>query len=242
MSAIISGRVCALLKPPLFTAFVSAFFTVVMLSGTPAGAGAFGEIAVSVGGTYPQGSFTRYADAGVLINVRATIHTPILEFISTWMDFSVVPFSRDVQQTFSITEILNGPTIIRPVEQITSKTMIAAHIGLQIANPTRKGFFRPRVAIGIGLYNFQTDITWEEEINDSTTVTLASEDIDTQTSFGWRGMLGADFFVSPKVGFTTDFVYDQVFGLRHEEGPDAGNKLTSRFQGFSIGIVFMFEG
>lgn len=236
MYSIVSRKACAYTKLTLLTVFSA----VVILAAPPAKAGAFGEIAVSVGGTYPQGSFTRYADAGVLINIRATIHAPVVEFASTWVDISIVPFSRDVQQTFSVTEIFNGPTIIRPVEQITSKTMIAAHIGLQIANPTRRGFFRPRVALGIGLYNFQTDVTWEEEINDSTTITLASEDIDTQNSFGWRGMIGADFFVSPQLGFTTDFVYDQVFNLRQEEGPDDGRKLTSRFHGFSVGVVFMF--
>ncbi len=229
-----SRRSCTLLTLALATALA--------LPAKPANAGVFGEVALSLGGTYPQGGFTRYADAGVLFNLRATIHTPVLEFVSTWVDISVVPFSRDVQQTFIVEQIVGGPTLFRPVEQVTSETMVAGHIGLQIANPTRRGLFRPRAALGIGLYSFQTDIVWTEELSDGTTTTLASEDIDTQTSFGWRGMLGADFFVSPQVGFTMDFVYDQVFNLRQEEGPDAGNKLTARFQGFSVGVVYMFEG
>ncbi len=205
-------------------------------------AGAFGEAAISVGGSYPQGTFTRYADPGFMANFRATIHAPEVEFFAFWLDFSFVSFSSETIETQSVTEIPGGPTIIRPVDQRTSEDMYAGHIGLQIANPTRKGFFRPRAALGIGLYQFRNVITWTETIDDTTSIVLADEVLDSQTSFGWRGLLGADFFVTPQIGITADFIYDHVFELNQDEGPDLNADLTSRFQGFTVGIVYMFEG
>ena len=205
-------------------------------------AGAFGEIAISAGATYPQGTFTRYADPGFMGNVRTTIHVPPLEFFAFWGELSYVSFSRETIQTQSVTEIQGGPTIIRPVDQQTTERMFAGHIGLQIANPTRKGFFRPRAALGIGYYRFHSSISWTEQIDDTISITLARELLHEQKTFGWRGRVGADFFVAPQIGFTADFIYDHVFELNQNEGPDLNADLTSRFHGFTVGIVFMFEG
>lgn len=192
-------------------------------------AGAFGEIAISAGGTYPQGTFTRYADPSFMANIHTTIHVPEVEFFAFWFDFSYVSFSLEIIETQSITEIQGGPTIIRPVEQLTREEMYTGHIGLQIANPTRKGFFRPRAALGIGLYQFRNVITWTETIDDTTSIVLADEVLDSQTSFGWRGLLGADFFVTPQIGITADFIYDHVFELSQDEGPNLNADLISRF-------------
>jgi len=204
-------------------------------------AGIFGEIALSAGGTYPQGTFVRYADPGFMGNLRVTTHAPVLDFFVFWIDISFVEFSREHIETVALTEIQGGPSIIRPIDQVTTENMIAGHIGLQLSNPTRKGFFRPRAAMGIGLYHFRNATTWTEEINDSTSIVLADEVHDSQTSFGWRGLLGADFFIKPNWGITADFVYDHVFKLTRTAGPDYEADLTSRFHGFSVGVIYMFN-
>ena len=80
-------------------------------------AGAFGEIAISIGGTYPQGTFTRYADPGFMANYRQTIHAPVVEFFAFWFDISYVSFSSETIETQSVIEIQGGPTITRPVDQ-----------------------------------------------------------------------------------------------------------------------------
>ena len=215
--------------------------TFALLPSSNIQAGVFGEVALSIGGTFPQGTFTRYADEGLLINLRATIHAPVVEFISFWGDFSGVPFSSESFDTQSFTYIDGGPTIVRSVRQDITETMIAGHLGLQLSNPTRRAFIRPRAALGIGLYNFSHVTTWTESIDDTTEVVLADETLDSQTSFGWRGLVGIDFFVTTELGCTVDFVYDHVFALNQTDGPDADAKLTSRFHGFTIGIVYMFQ-
>ena len=56
-------------------------------------------------------------------------------------------------------------------------------------------------------------------------------------------MIGADFFVTTKIGISADFIYDHVLGLNQTETPlpeDQAN-LTSRFHGFSVGVVYMFS-
>lgn len=211
------------------------------IAGKPASAGVFGEAAISIGGTYPQGTFIRYADPGFMVNARGTIHIPQMEFVVGWVGFSYVSFSKETVDTYyeGVT-IIGGPTILHPVRQTTSESMVAGHIGLQLASPTQNAFFRPRAALGIGPYGFRNVITWTEEVGDST-VTLADESLDSQTSFGWRGLLGADFFVSSQLGITVDLVYDHVFELNQIDGPQADADLTSRFNGFTIGIVYMFK-
>jgi len=46
-----------------------------------ASAGIFGEVSLSAGGIYPQGTFTRYADPGGFVTGRFTVHIPHVEFL-----------------------------------------------------------------------------------------------------------------------------------------------------------------
>ncbi len=215
-----------------------AAFAAASFFGTTAAAGVFGEIAASVGGTYPQGSFVRYADPGLLLNLRATAHIPKVEVFVGWADFSFVDFTSEELETrgFIPTE---GGTIEFPVTQSYSERMLAAHIGLQLATATQRAFFRPRAAIGIGIYNFSTDMSWDAELED-TTVQLAHEDLDSQTKFGWRGLVGVDFFITTQIGVTADFIYDHVLRLERVDGQQVAER-TSRFHGFTVGLVYMFK-
>ncbi len=213
-------------------------------------AGIFGEAAFAVGGTFPQGSFTRYADPGGMLNLRATLHIPKVEMFVLWANFSYVIFSSETIETEHYTHHQVGNntwTEVRPVDQVTEETMHSGHIGLQLGSMTRRAFFRPRAALGIGFYSFSHEIVWTEEDGDSTIV-VASESLDSQFSFGWRVLLGVDFFITSQWGVTADFVYDHVFQLNQTDGfaetatkVDTESDLTSRFHGFTVGVVYMFS-
>jgi len=215
-----------------------------------ANAGIFGEMAVAAGGTFPQGSFTRYADPGGMINVRATLHMPKVELFVLWVDFGYTLFDSETIKTKHYTYHQVGNvtwTESTPVDQITEESMISGHIGLQLGSMTQRAFFRPRAALGIGFYSFSHNIEWQEEDADSMIV-IASESLDSQFSFGWRMLVGADFFITSQWGVTADFVYDHVFQLNQADGiaetatkVDTESDLTSRFHGFTVGVVYMFS-
>ncbi len=198
----------------------------------------FGEVALAGGGTFPQGSFTRYADPGFLVNVRATLHIPKVEVFAFWIDLGGASFSDEHHNTTA--DIAGGPSI--PVIQTYSEGLFNGHIGLQLANMTRRAFFRPRAALGVGFYHFSSTMSWDMETVD-TTINLATETVDSQTRLGWRVLTGADFFISTRLGFTADFVYDHVFDLNQTETPLPNDNvdLTSRFHGFTVGLVYMFD-
>lgn len=223
-----------------YTLALALTFVLCTLPAESIRAGVFGEVAASVGGIYPQGSFTRYADPGFMGNARATIHIPSVEFMVGWFDFAFTQFSSETVETSRVLyDFDNGVTIRRPVDQTTKETMFALHLGGQISSASRRAFIRPRAGLGIGLYHFRNTISWTEQDAD-TTVTLASESLDRQTSFGWRALLGVDLFFTDQWGGTVDFIYDHVFELNQQDGPSANADLTSRFQGFSVGVIYMF--
>ena len=200
--------------------------------------GVFGELHLGLGGCFPQGTYTTYADPGLIVDLRATLHLPYVEMFAGWIDFNFIGFKHENLETEG--EIDAGNMIITfPVRQTYSENLYTGHIGLQLANPTQRGFFRPRVGIGVGFYNFQTDMKWEAELPD-TLLEIAQMDLDNQTRFGWRGVVGVDLFFTPSVGLSGDFIYDHVFGVERVEGDHAVDR-TSRFYGFTIGIVYMFK-
>ncbi len=201
-------------------------------------AGVFGEVAVAAGGTWPQGDFTRYADVGFQLSGRATIHIPHVELFSGWVGFSFSQFSRDTRSTTAY--IPGGPSV--PVDQTTSESAVSGFIGIQVSTITQRAVFRPRAAIGLGVYGFTTTTAWTFDTQD-TTIELDSQRDDSQTCLGWHGMIGSDFFVTTNVGISADFIYDHVLGLNQTETPLPKDQadLTSRFLGFSVGVVYMFS-
>jgi hypothetical protein len=125
------------------------------------------------------------------------------------------------------------------VNENYSEDLFTGHIGIQVASVTQRGAFRPRAGIGIGFYNFVTDLTWEADLPD-TTIEIATQELDDQVKMGWRGIIGADFFFTPQFGASADFIYDHVFNVERVEGIEAVER-TSRFTGFTIGFVYMFK-
>ncbi len=209
-----------------------------ILTANGAFAGVFGELHLGLGGTYPQGTFARYADPGFIIDLRATVHIPKAKFIVGWVDFNFIMFARENVETEG--SITVGPiTTFFPVMEKYSEDLYTGHIGIQLASITQRGAFRPRIGIGAGFYNFVTDMIWEAELAD-TTMEVARLDLDDQLRFGWRGVIGADFFFTPQFGASVDFIYDHVFNVERIEGTEAVDR-TSRFHGFTAGFVYMFK-
>ncbi|MCP4569424.1 MAG: hypothetical protein GY841_17755, partial [FCB group bacterium] len=164
-----------------------------------------------------------------------------VEMFVVWADFGFAHFKSETVETKRILyEIIDGPTVYRAVDQTTSENMVTGHIGLQLASMTKRAFFRPRVALGIGFFSFDNTISWTEQDAD-TTVVLTSETLDKQNCFGWRALIGADFFFTPQIGATFDLVYDHVFNLKQTESPDVATRRTSRFNGITVGIIYMFK-
>jgi opacity protein-like surface antigen len=127
-------------------------------------------------------------------------------------------------------------------EKRISQYNIALHAGLQLGSDTRRGAIRPRFAFAPGLYLFNTETTvtmWDAE-------DPFLDDSDAQVKFGWRGIVGCDFFLTTRWGISTEFVYDQVINLHHEtEYDELGrpNPVTksARFHGFMVGVVFAMK-
>ncbi len=211
-----------------------------LTGGTTCGAAVFGEVALTGGVVMPQGTFNRYADNGELANLRLSMHIPHVEMFVGWIDFEIGQFSRDEFETYKITQIVGGPTLYDPETQVTSEDLIAGHIGLQLASMSQNAFFRPRAALGIGLYGFSHKIEWKEDVGDSTVV-IASENLHRKTCWGWRASVGADLFFTPQWGATFNVVYDHVLKLRQKETLVDLSNNTSRFNGFTVGIIYMFS-
>lgn len=220
---------------------MTACICLILAMPATSSAGVFGDVSVAFGGTYPQGDFTTYADPGFTIDLRGTMRFSESAAVALWGGLSFVLFDHDVQTTHRRIELENDVVIFNPVEQTTDQMLIAGHAGLRLAAPTQGGFFRPRAAVGVGVYHFRHDITWEEHV-DGESYQLAYDNLDNQTKFGWRGRIGADFFILSEVGITADFVYDYVFNLEQEEGPSLPTReVDADFNGFSVGLIWLFS-
>lgn len=205
-----------------------------LLSGAASGAG---EFTAGVGGTWPQGSFAAYGDPGPLFLLRVEAEVPDFEALAGWLSVGYVIFSSE---TFD-TEATTGDIII-PLEQRNQQDALSVHVGLQLGSSSHHAFFRPRAAVGVGFYYFTTNVElrqkddWSGEGDEEP---LYREVLDSQFRFGWRGILGADFYLSPKWGVSFDIIYDHVLGLNRIEG-DTEAERTSRYHGFAVGVVFPF--
>ncbi len=200
-------------------------------------AGPIGELNISLGGMFPQGNYARYTDPGFTLDVRATFHIPKVGFAAGWVDASLAFFGSDE----SFVEVVDDP-YIKGADQTVSEWTVSLHGGLQFGVDTRRGFFRPRAALGPGLYLFQTDTRLEVPGMEEP---LSSES-EGQLRFGWRGVAGVDLFFVTKWGLSFDFTYDHVLGLDHVDEYLPGGQLvrtarTARYQSYMVGITIPFE-
>jgi hypothetical protein len=210
-------------------------FVLTCLSSVPASG--WGELSGGVGGTWPQGTFAAYGDPGPRFLLRAEAELPGVPALAGWISMDYVIFSSE---TFDVDATAGDITI--PLEQTNRQDAFSIHAGIQLGSSSHKAFFRPRAGVGVGFYYFTTDVqlrhkewTGEEEDN-----LVYSETLDSQFRFGWRGVVGADFYPTSKWGLFFEVVYDHVLGLNQIEGDEEAER-TSRYQGFTMGVVFPFE-
>lgn len=224
--------------------FRSQFMMVTLLvfctAGVSKAGNSIGEMGIHGGVIFPQGNFVRYADAGPAFILRANTHIPKFEAVSGWFDFSGAFFSEERERViFDI-----GNTTVDG-DLVTSQNTISVHFGLQLGSGSRSGVIRPRAAIAPGIYYFST-VTKFTRFNLQDEEETLSLERDDQLRFGWRGVIGSDFFLSTKWGISFDFVYDQVWNL-HEvlavnaAGQPVQRSQSARFNGYMIGVVIPFD-
>ena len=197
-----------------------------------------GDVTIGLGYSAPQGTFTRYADVGfhalLRVNFRAQEQFPL----SFWLGLTYTHFSTEDSRVYVEFPDLYDPYYGEAKELLKEKAY-AVLFGVQLGNPTRRAFFRPRASFGVGLYVFATTVKYialdwrdDEELWGYTDEILGR--------FGWRGVLGADFFFTPKWGIAVDLHYDHVLRLNLTAATESRN-VTARFQGIAVGVVFAME-
>lgn len=215
-----------------------AIVMLLMLASSPATAGLFGEVGIAVGGVSPQGNFGTYADEGPTALIRASIHINQAPMFSGYLDLGGSLFSS---QTEDVDVWIEGLGMY-VAEKTVSQYNICLHAGLQLGSSTRRGAIRPRAVLAPGLYVFNT----------KTTVRMLDEDenfldeSDAQLKFGYRGILGSDFFFTTRWGISVAFVFDQVINLHHDHLYDQNGRLkqvsqSARFYSIMVGVVWPME-
>ncbi len=197
-----------------------------------------GDLTLSLGYSAPQGTFTRYADVGFHALLRVNFRLRERFPVSFWTGLTFTHFSRRESVVRVEFPDLEEPYYDK-AREVLEEDAYALQVGLQIGNPTRRGFFRPRASIGVGLYVFSTTVkyfslSWpdDEEIWGFTDQLLGR--------FGWRGIAGADLFFTPRWGFSIDIHYDHVLHLNLTDAANSRN-ITARFQGIAVGVVYALE-
>ena len=195
-----------------------------------------GELTVNLGAVWPQDTFAEYSDPGFTVAARAGLEVPKFRALSGWIGVSFVNFGGE---SFETEASVGDETF--PVEQSTNQQAFTAHIGAQLAakihEPSGKVLFRPRAAVGVGFYYFSSTFSLERIDAEPDEEPLHSETLDSQSCFGWRGIVGADFYVTQRWGVSLELFYDHVFELNRGEG-DKESHGTSTYQGVALGVVF----
>ncbi|HQL25232.1 MAG TPA: hypothetical protein PKY95_12505, partial [candidate division Zixibacteria bacterium] len=137
-------------------------------------------------------------------------------------------------------EVVSVPTDggYMPATRSTTETAFALHLGVQLNPPAARSPIRPRVALGAGLWMFNSDIAYRVDREDDP---FLSDD-ETSFEFGLRGNGGIDVFFAEKWGIALDFTFDRLFGVdRVVPTDDAGGgrpaAQTARYFSAALGLV-----
>lgn len=199
-----------------------------------ASAGVLADFTFALGGTWPQGDYTHYGVPGWHGFGRLTVQIPRIRAIMGWAEFSLTEFGTSRRNV----EISQPPG---HALQLSSQKCYAFRLGVQAGNYTRHGFFRPHAGIGVGTYFFASTTSLQEDPffeEDGETIDFKYDDSHLEPGLGAH--IGADFFFTPTVGATVEFVYDHVVGLNVREG-DTDAEADARFQGFVVGVTVALE-
>jgi hypothetical protein len=183
-----------------------------------------GDVVVSLGGEWPQGSTTAFYDPGFNIAARGAYHLPFLEGVIPTFGLGATFFPGES----GLVEDFTDSFVVLAKEE-SDRYSIALNIGIQVGSPTRRGFFRPRAGIAPGFYMLskyvERTLSGDDDPYYSKSLWLGRA--------GWKGVIGADLFVSHEVGIALEYVYDQVWHL--------DNQQSGRYQGFAVGVTFAVD-
>jgi len=200
------------------------------------GSSVIGEGGLAIGVKTPLDNIKYFGEDGLTGWVHANIHLNSLPVVSFTMLAGGTFFSSQSEPVF-----VSGGGTTFPAKRTTSHYELSLNIGPQLGASTRTGFFRPRIAVAPGIYAFNTDESVRLVDDDED---LISED-ETQVRFGWKGVVGADLFVSRGWAISVDFVYDAIWNLDYVESVDStgatSNTGVGRYAGFLVGVTIPFE-
>jgi hypothetical protein len=166
---------------------------------------------------------------------RISVDLPAEKVISFWGGLNFSVFSQDMSMV-QVIDFAGTP----PFRQEVWRQSGALQLGIQFGLPG--GIIRPRAAAGLSYYFFFT----QTELTDVNSSPISGENRpsrrfdDIQGRPGWRGIVGLDIIVSSKWGISLDFIHDTVWRFGSASGSES-RSATSRFMGFSAGVVIPFE-
>ena len=183
-----------------------------------------GDVVVSLGGEWPQGSTPTFYDPGFNIAARAAYHLPFLKGAIPTLGLGATFFPGESGLVDDVTD-----SFVVLAKEESDRYSIALNIGIQIGSPTRRGFFRPRAGIAPGFYALskyvERTLPGEDDPYYSKSLWLGRA--------GWKGVIGVDLFVSHQAGIALEYVYDQIWHL--------DNQQSGRYQGFAVGVTFAVD-
>jgi hypothetical protein len=199
-------------------------FVVLLVPLAQAEASVEGDLLLLGGGAWPQGATTQFSDPGWNLNLRVAPHLPFLKGVIPTAGLGVNFFPGESRLVEDETQ-----NFLVIAKEESDRFAWALNVGIQVGSPSRRGFFRPRAGIAPGFYFL---------IKETTRTLPGDTDPYYDKSLwlgrlGWKGVIGADFAVSPMVAIATEFVYDHAWSV--EGGQSA------RYQGFAIGIAIAME-
>jgi len=207
-----------------FRAFPAALSLCLALPAQASDDTSTGDLVVSVGGGWPQGSTAVFHDPGFTLALRAAYHLPFLKGTIPTLGWNATFFP---EESGLVDDETNNFIVL--ARQESDRFVTALNLGIQIGSPTRRGFFRPRAGVAPGVYVLYKDVKRTLPGDDDpyylNTVWLGRA--------GWKGVIGADFFISNQAGVALEFVYDQIW---HQD-----NRQSGRYQGFAVGLTLALD-
>jgi len=203
-----------------------------------AGAPSFAEQSegtFAIGYAKPDGDFGRYAGTALLLSIRGNAHLTDGSPFTAWLGFQFMQFKNEDQGVpyehagFHVDATLN-----------TKEQAYVLMLGGQFGSGSRKVFFRPRIAGGLGAYLFMADRSLKIRTSSGEDEEVDSKTDDARIRFGAHTSLGADFFFTPKWGLGLEIFYDYVWNLRQALG-DTNEKLTVRYGGVALCVVLPIQ-
>lgn len=204
---------------------------IIMAFLAPAAGAEFGVLSGSIGSIAPQGDYAAFADPGLNICLQATYHPLESHVFALWVSGSLAVFSAE---DATVQLDIDGASEWAD-RQINDKAYII-HLGIRLGSRSYKPVLRPFVSAGPGIYVFDTETKYK---------LVGQPDWshirhNTETGFGWRGVLGTDIYFSEKFGVRLECFFDDVYGLNPLDTEETDN-IEARYISYMIGIVIPFE-